>query len=160
MKNDCTDDEYLEAKPILLYVKRGEPKEYYPIFIKRKDEFNLTLNCDFFKIKIKNTRVTASEVALIVKPLLQADHNISYTFFGYAVKDFNVKPYLVFSVFKSRTDKEYEYRLCTLKGDHTFAEHGGCFKTKEKLNLDKAFAKLVKLNKLFGKEEVKMLDFY
>ena len=38
MKDDWTTDEYLEVKPILLYVKRKEPKEYYPIFIKRKDE--------------------------------------------------------------------------------------------------------------------------
>ena len=37
MKDDWIKDEYLEVKPILLYVKRKEPKEYYPIFIKRKD---------------------------------------------------------------------------------------------------------------------------
>ena len=30
----------------------------------------------------------------------------------------------------------------------------------EELSLDKAFAKLVKLNKLFGKEKVKILDIY
>ena len=81
MKDDWIKDEYLEVKPILLYVKRKEPKEYYPIFIKRKDEFNLTLKCDFFKIKIKHTRVTASEVALIVKPLLKSHHEINYVFF-------------------------------------------------------------------------------
>lgn len=81
MKDDWIRDEYLEVKPILLYVKRKEPKEYYPIFIKRKDEFNLTLKCDFFKIKIKNTRVTASEVALILKPLLKSHHEINYVFF-------------------------------------------------------------------------------
>lgn len=81
MKDDRIRDEYLEVRPILLYVKRKAPKEYYPIFIKRKDELTLTLKCDFFKIKIKNTYVTASEVAMIVKPLLQPDHNVSYVFF-------------------------------------------------------------------------------
>ena len=30
----------------------------------------------------------------------------------------------------------------------------------EELSLDEAFAKLVKLNKLFGKEKVKILDIY
>lgn len=80
MKDDWIRDEYLEVRPILLYVKRKAPKEYYPIFIKRKSELNLTLECDFFKIKIKNTHVTASEVVMIVKPLLQPDHNISYVF--------------------------------------------------------------------------------
>lgn len=160
MKDDWIKDEYLEAEPILLYVKRKNPKEYYPIFIKRKDEFNLTLKCDFFKIKIKHTHVTASEVALIVKPLLQPDHNISYTFSGYAVKAYGTNMRFVFSVFKSRTDKGYEYKLRVLENNYTFSDHGSCLETKEELSLDKAFAKLVKLNQLFGKEKVKILDIY
>ena len=161
MKDDWTTDEYLEVKPILLYVKRKEPKEYYPIFIKRKDEFNLTLKCDFFKIKIKHTHVTASEVALIVKPLLQPDHNVSYVFSGYAIKAYGTDDLcFVFSVFKSRTDKGYEYKLRVLENNHTFSDHGSCLETKEELSLDKAFAKLVKLNQLFGKEKVKILDIY
>lgn len=160
MKDDWIRDEHLEVKPILLYVKRKKPKEYYPIFIKRKDEFNLTLKCDFFKIKIKNTRVTASEVALIVKPLLQPEHNVSYTFSGYAVKAYGTNFCFVFSVFKSRTDKGYEYKLRVLENNHTFSDHGSCLETKEELSLDEAFAKLVKLNQLFGKEKVKILDVY
>lgn len=160
MKDDWIRDEYLKAQPILLYVKRKNPKEYYPIFIKRKDEFNLTLKCDFFKIKIKHTHVTASEVALIVKPLLQPDHNISYTFSGYAVKAYGTNMRFVFSVFKSRTDKGYEYKLRVLENNHTFSDHGSCLETKEELSLDKAFAKLVKLNQLFEKEKVKILDIY
>lgn len=160
MKDDWIKDEYLEVKPILLYKKRKEPKEYHPIFIKRKDEFNLTLKCDFFKIKIKNTRVTASEVAMIVKPLLQPEHNVSYVFSGYAVKAYGTNMRFVFSVFKSRTDKGYEYKLRVLENNHTFSDHGSCLETKEELSLDKAFAKLVKLNQLFGKEKVKILDIY
>lgn len=160
MKEDWIRDEYLEVRPILLYVKRKEPKEYYPIFIKRKDELNLTLKCDFFKIKIKNTRVTASEVALIVKPLLQTHHNVSYVFSGYAIKPYEADLCFVFSVFKSRTDRGYEYKLRVLENDHTFSNHGDCLETKEELSLDKAFAELVKLNKLFGKEKVKILDVY
>ena len=159
MKDDWTKDEYLEAEPILLYVKR-KSKEYYPIFIKRKDEFNLTLKCDFFKIKIKNTRVTASEIALLVQPWLKPDHDISYVFSGYAVKAYGTNMRFVFSVFKSRTDKGYEYKLRVLENNHTFSDHGSCLETKEELSLDKAFAKLVKLNQLFGKEKVKILDIY
>ena len=160
MKNDRIKDEYLEVKPILLYVKRKEPKEYYPIFIKRKDELNLTLKCDFFKIKIKNTRVTASEVALIVKPLLQTHHNVSYVFSGYAVKAYGTDFYFVFVVRKNRTDKGYEYKVGTIDNNHTFGELPTRLVTKEELSLDKAFAKLVKLNQLFGKEKVKILDVY
>lgn len=160
MKDDWIKDEYLEAKPILLYVKRKYPKEYYPIFIKRKDEFNLTLKCDFFKIKIKDTRVTASEVALLVQPWLKPDHDVSYVFFGYAVKPYRSNMRFVFSVFKSRTDKGYEYKLRVLENNHTFSDHGSCLKTKEELSLDKAFVELVKLNQLFGKEKVKILDIY
>ena len=160
MKDDRIKDEYLEVKPILLYVKRKEPKEYYPIFIKRKDELNLTLKCDFFKIKIKNTRVTASEVALIVKPLLQPDHNVSYVFSGYAVKAYGTDFYFVFVVRKNRTDKGYEYKVGTIDNNHTFGELPTRLVTKEELSLDKAFAKLVKLNQLFGKEKVKILDVY
>lgn len=159
MKDDWIKDEYLEVKPILLYVKR-KSKEYYPIFIKRKDEFNLTLKCDFFKIKIKNTRVTASEIALLVQPWLKPDHDISYVFSGYAVKAYGTNMRFVFSVFKSRTDKGYEYKLRVLENNHTFSDHGSCLETKEELSLDKAFAKLVKLNQLFGKEKVKILDIY
>lgn len=159
MKDDWIKDEYLEAEPILLYVKR-KSKEYYPIFIKRKDEFNLTLKCDFFKIKIKNTRVTASEIALLVQPWLKPDHDISYVFYGYAVKAYGTNMRFVFSVFKSRTDKGYEYKLRVLENNHTFSDHGSCLETKEELSLDKAFAKLVKLNQLFGKEKVKILDIY
>lgn len=159
MKDDWIKDEYLEAEPILLYVKR-KSKEYYPIFIKRKDEFNLTLKCDFFKIKIKNTRVTASEIALLVQPWLKPDHDISYVFSGYAVKAYGTNMRFVFSVFKSRTDKGYEYKLRVLENNHTFSDHGSCLETKEELSLDKAFAKLVKLNQLFGKEKVKILDIY
>ena len=160
MKDDRIKDEYLEVKPILLYVKRKEPKEYYPIFIKRKDELNLTLKCDFFKIKIKNTRVTASEVAMIVKPLLQPDHNVSYVFSGYAVKAYGTDFYFVFVVRKNRTDKGYEYKVGTIDNNHTFGELPTRLVTKEELSLDKAFAKLVKLNQLFGKEKVKILDVY
>ena len=159
MKDDWIKDEYLEAEPILLYVKR-KSKEYYPIFIKRKDEFNLTLKCDFFKIKIKNTRVTASEIALLVQPWLKPDHDISYVFSGYAVKAYGTNMRFVFSVFKSRTDKGYEYKLRVLENNHTFSDHGSCLETKEEISLDKAFAKLVKLNQLFGKEKVKILDIY
>lgn len=159
MKDDWIKDEYLEAEPILLYVKR-KSKEYYPIFIKRKDEFNLTLKCDFFKIKIKNTRVTASEIALLVQPWLKPDHDISYVFSGYAVKAYGTNMRFVFSVFKSRTDKGYEYKLRVLENNHTFSDHRSCLETKEELSLDKAFAKLVKLNQLFGKEKVKILDIY
>ena len=159
MKDDWIKDEYLEAEPILLYVKR-KSKEFYPIFIKRKDEFNLTLKCDFFKIKIKHTRVTANEFALIVAPLLQPDHEVSYVFSGYAVKAYGTNMRFVFSVFKSRTDKGYEYKLRVLEINHTFSDHGSCLETKEELSLDKAFAKLVKLNQLFGKEKVKILDIY
>ena len=160
MKDDWIKDEYLEVKPILLYVKRKEPKEYYPIFIKRKDEFNLTLKCDFFKIKIKNTRVTASEVALIVKPLLKSHHEINYVFFGYAVKAYGTDFYFVFVVRKNRTDKGYEYELGTIDNNNTFSELSTRLVTKEELSLDEAFAKLVKLNQLFGKEKVKILDIY
>lgn len=159
MKDDRIRDEYLEVEPILLYVKR-KSKEYYPIFIKRKDEFNLTLKCDFFKIKIKNTRVTASEIALLVQPWLKPDHDISYVFSGYAVKAYGTNMRFVFSVFKSRTDKGYEYKLRVLENNHTFSDHGSCLETKEELSLDKAFAKLVKLNQLFEKEKVKILDIY
>ena len=160
MKDEWIRDKYLKAEPILLYVKRKEPKEYYPIFIKRKDELNLTLKCDFFKIKIKNTRVTASEVAMIVKPLLKTHHNVSYVFSGYAVKAYETNLCFVFSVFKSRTDKGYEYKLRVLENNHTFSNHGSCLETKEELSLDKAFAKLVKLNQILGKEKVKILDVY
>ena len=160
MKDDWIRDEYLKARPILLYVKRKHPKEYYPIFIKRKDEFNLTLKCDFFKIKIKDTHVTASEVALIVKPLLQPEHNISYTFSGYAVKAYGTDYYFVFMVRKTRTDEGYDYELGTIENNHTFSGLPTHLVTKEELSLDKAFAKLVKLNQLFGKEKVKILDFY
>ena len=159
MKCDWIRDEYLKAQPILLYVKR-KPKEYYPIFIKRKDEFNLTLKCDFFKIKIKDTHVTASEVALIVKPLLQPEHNISYTFSGYAVKAYGTDYYFIFAVHKSRIDEGYEYELGTIESNHTFSGLPTRLVTKEELSLDKAFAELVKLNQLFGKEKVKILDFY
>lgn len=160
MKDDWIRDEYLEVKPILLYVKRKEPKEYYPIFIKRKDEFNLTLKCDFFKIKIKNTRVTASEVALILKPLLKSHHEINYVFYGYAIKPYEADLCFVFSVFKSRTDKGYEYELGMIHNDHVFYDLPTHLVTEEELSLDKAFAKLVKLNQLFGKEKVKILDVY
>ena len=160
MKNDWIKDEYLEVRPILLYVKRKEPKEYYPIFIKRKDEFNLTLKCDFFKIKIKNTHVTSNEVAMIVKPLLQPDHNVSYVFSGYAVKAYGTDYYFVFVVRKNRTDKGYEYKVGTIDNNHTFGELPTRLVTKEELSLDEAFAKLVKLNQLFGKEKVKILDIY
>ena len=160
MKDDWIKDEYLEVKPILLYVKRKEPKEYYPIFIKRKDELNLTLKCDFFKIKIKDTRVTASEVALIVKPLLKSHHEINYVFSGYAVKSYGTDYYFVFVVRKNRTDKGYEYELGTIENNHTFSELPTHLVTKEELSLDKAFAQLVKLNQLFGKEKVKILDVY
>lgn len=160
MKDDWIRDEYLEVKPILLYVKRKEPKEYYPIFIKRKDELTLTLKCDFFKIKIKNTHVTSSEVAMIVKPLLQPDHNVSYVFSGYAVKAYGTDFYFVFVVRKSRTDKGYEYELGMIGDNHTFSEFSTRLVTKEELSLDKAFAKLVKLNQILGKEKVKILDIY
>lgn len=99
-------------------------------------------------------------MALIVKPLLQPDHNVSYVFSGYAVKAYGTDFYFVFVVFKSRTDKGYEYKLCVLEKDHTFSNHGDCLETKEEISLDKAFAKLVKLNQLFGKEKVKILDIY
>lgn len=36
MKDDWIRDEYLKAQPILLYVKRKNPKEYYPIFYQKK----------------------------------------------------------------------------------------------------------------------------
>lgn len=160
MKDDRIRDEYLKAQSILLYVKRKNPKEYYPIFIKRKDEFNLTLKCNFFKIKIKNTHVTASEVTMIVKPLLQPDHEISYVLSGYAVKAYGTDFYFVFVVLKSRTDKGYEYKVGTIDNNHTFGELPTRLVTKEELSLDEAFAKLVKLNKLFGKEKVKILDIY
>ena len=160
MKDDWIKDEYLEVKPILLYVKRKEPKEYYPIFIKRKDEFNLTLKCDFFKIKIKNTRVTASEVALIVKPLLKSHHEINYVFSGYAVKAYGTDYYFIFVVRKNRTDKGYEYELGTIDNNNTFSELSTRLVTKDEISLDEAFAKLVKLNQLFGKEKVKILDVY
>ena len=160
MKDDWIRDEYLKAQPILLYVKRKNPKEYYPIFIKRKDEFNLTLKCDFFKIKIKHTHVTASEVALIVKPLLQPDYNISYTFSGYAVKAYGTDYYYTFVVRKSRTDKGYEYELGMIGDNHTFSELPTRLVTKEEISLDKAFAELVKLNQVLGKEKVKILDIY
>lgn len=160
MKDDWIKDEYLEVKPILLYVKRKEPKEYYPIFIKRKDEFNLTLKCDFFKIKIKNTRVTASEVALIIKPLLKSDHDVSYVFYGYAVKAYYPDSYFIFLVSKIRLDKGYEYRLKLIEDDHSTSELSTRLVTKEELSLDKAFAKLVKLNQILGKEKVKILDIY
>lgn len=160
MKDDWIRDEYLEVRPILLYVKRKAPKEYYPIFIKRKDELTLTLKCDFFKIKIKNTHVTASEVAMIVKPLLQPDHNVSYVFSGYAVKAYGADFYFVFAVFKSRTDKGYEYKVGTLDNNNTFSELSTRLVTKEELSLDDAFAELVKLNQILGKEKVKILDIY
>lgn len=160
MKDDWIKDEYLEVKPILLYVKRKEPKEYYPIFIKRKDELTLTLKCDFFKIKIKNTHVTSSEVAMIVKPLLQPDHNINYVFSGYAVKAYGTDFYFVFVVRKNRTDKGYEYKVGTIDNNHTFGELPTRLVTKEELSLDEAFAKLVKLNQILGKEKVKILDIY
>ena len=160
MKEDRIRDKYLEVRPILLYVKRKEPKEYYPIFIKRKDELNLTLKCDFFKIKIKNTRATASEVALIVKPLLKTHHNVSYVFSGYAVKAYGTDYYYIFVVRKSRTDKGYEYELGMIGDNHTFGELPTRLVTKEELSLDEAFAKLVKLNQLFGKEKVKIFDIY
>lgn len=160
MKDGWIRDEYLEVRPILLYVKRKAPKEYYPIFIKRKDKLTLTLKCDFFKIKIKNTHVTSSEVAMIVKPLLQPDHNVSYVFSGYAVKAYGIDYYFVFVVRKNRTDKGYEYKLGTIENNHTFSELPTRLVTEEELNLDKAFAKLVKLNQLFGKEKVKILDIY
>ena len=160
MKDDWIKDDYLEVNPILLYVKRKEPKEYYPIFIKRKDEFNLTLKCDFFKIKIKNTRVTASEVALIVKPLLKSHHEINYVCSGYAVKSYYPDSYFIFLVSKIRLDKEYEYRLKLIEDDHNTSEFSTRLVTKEELSLDEAFAKLVKLNQLFGKEKVKILDVY
>ena len=160
MKDDWIKDEYLEVKPILLYVKRKAPKEYYPIFIKRKDKLTLTLKCDFFKIKIKNTHVTSSEVAMIVKPLLQPDHNVSYVFYGYAVKAYGTDFYYVFVVRKNRTDKGYEYELGMIGDNHTFGELPTRLVTKEELSLGKAFAKLVKLNKLFEKEKVKILDVY
>lgn len=160
MKDDRIKDEYLEVRPILLYVKRKAPKEYYPIFIKRKGALTLTLKCDFFKIKIKNTHVTSSEVALIVKPLLQPDHNVSYVFSGYAIKPYEADLCFVFSVFKSRTDKGYEYKVGTIDNNHTFGELPTRLVTKEELSLDKAFAKLVKLNQILGKEKVKILDIY
>lgn len=160
MKDDRIKDEYLKVKPILLYVKRKEPKEYYPIFIKRKDEFNLTLKCDFFKIKIKNTRVTASEVALILKPLLKSHHEINYVFSGYAVKAYGTDFYFVFVVRKNRTDKGYEYKVGAIDNNHIFGELPTRLVTKEELSLDKAFAKLVKLNQILGKEKVKILDIY
>ena len=160
MKDDWIKDDYLEVNHILLYVKRKKPKEYYPIFIKRKDELNLTLECDFFNIKIKDTHVTASEVALIVKPLLQPDHNVSYTFYGYAVKVYGIDYYYVFVVRKSRIDEGYEYELGTIESNHTFSGLSTRLVTKEEISLDEAFAKLVKLNQLFGKEKVKILDFY
>lgn len=155
MKDDWIRDEYLEVKPILLYVKRKKPKEYYPIFIKRKDGFNLTLKCDFFKIKIKNTHVTSSEVAKIVKPLLQPEHNVSYVFSGYAVKAYGTDYYFVFVVRKNRTDKGYEYELGTIDNNHTFSELSTRLVTKEEISLDEAFAELVKLNKLFWKRKSK-----
>lgn len=160
MKDDWIRDECLEVRPILLYVKRKAPKEYYPIFIKRKDELTLTLKCDFFKIKIKNTHVTASEVAMIVKPLLQPNHNVSYVFSGYAVKAYGTDYYFVFVVRKSRTDKGYEYELGTIENNHTFSELPTRLVTKEEISLDEAFAELVKLNQVLGKEKVKILDFY
>lgn len=160
MKDDRIRNEYLEVRPILLYVKRKAPKEYHPIFIKRKDKLTLTLKCDFFKIKIKNTHVTASEVALIVKPLLQPDHNVSYVFSGYAVKAYGTDLCFVFSVFKSRTDKGYEYKVGTIDNNHTFGELPTRLVTKEEISLDEAFAKLVKLNQVLGKEKVKILDIY
>lgn len=160
MKDDWIRDEYLEVRPILLYVKRKAPKEYYPIFIKRKSELNLTLECDFFKIKIKNTHVTASEVAMIVKPLLQPDHNVSYVFSGYAVKAYGTDFYFVFTVFKNRTDKGYEYKVGTIDNNHAFSELPTRLVTKEELSLDEAFAELVKLNQILGKEKVKILDIY
>ena len=155
MKDDWIRDEYLEVKPILLYVKRKEPKEYYPIFIKRKDELNLTLKCDFFKIKIKNTRVTASEVALIVKPLLKSHHEINYVFSGYAIKGCYTDFYFIFLVSKIRLDKGYEYRLKLIEEDHSTSEFSTHLVTKEELSLDKAFAQLVKLNQLFWKRKSK-----
>ena len=161
MKDDWIKDEYLKVKPILLYVKRKEPKEYYPIFIKSKDGFNLTLKCDFFKIKIKNTHVTSSEVAMIVKPLLQPDHNVSYVFSGYAVKAYGTDYYYVFVVRKNRIDTGSKSELAMIGDNHTFGQFPTRLETKEELSLDKAFAKLVKLNKLFfGKEKVKILDIY
>lgn len=159
MKYDWIRDESLEAKPVLLYVKTGS-KEYYPIFIKRKDEFNLTLKCDFFKIKIKNTRVTASDVALRVEPLLQLDHDINYVSFGYAVKAYGTDFYFVFFVSKTRLDKGYEYRLKVIEEDHSASELSTFLETTEEISLDKAFAELVKLNQVLGKEKVKILDIY
>lgn len=160
MKDGWIRDEYLEVRPILLYVKRKAPKEYYPIFIKRKDELTLTLKCDFFEIKIKNTHVTASEVAMIVKPLLQPDHNVSYVFSGYAVKSYYPDYYFIFLVSKIRLDKGYEYRLKLIEDDHNTSEFSTRLVTKEELSLDKAFAELVKLNQILGKNKVKILDIY
>ena len=97
---------------------------------------------------------------MTVAPLLQPDHEVSYVFSGYAVKAYGANMRFVFSVFKSRTDKGYEYKLHVLENNHTFSDHGSCLETKEELSLDKAFAKLVKLNQLFGKEKVKILDIY
>lgn len=99
-------------------------------------------------------------MALIVKPLLQPDHNVSYVFSGYAVKAYEADLCFVFSVFKSRTDKGYEYKVGTIDNNHTFGELPTRLVTKEELSLDKAFAKLVKLNQILGKEKVKILDIY
>lgn len=154
-------DDYLEVNPILLYVKRIEGKnEYYPVMVKRKDKFNLTLKCEFFHIKIKHTKVAASDVTLLAKPLLQAHHNIIYTFFGYATKAYDTDFNFIFLVSKIRLDEGYEYRLKMLETDHSTSELSTRLVTKKELSLDKAFAKLVKLNQLFGKEKVKILDIY
>ena len=81
-------------------------------------------------------------------------------FSGYAVKAYGTDYYFVFVVRKNRTDKGYEYKVGTIDNNHTFGELPTRLVTKEELSLDKAFAKLVKLNQLFGKEKVKTLDIY
>ena len=47
-----------------------------------------------------------------------------------------------------------------IDNNHTFSELSTRLVTKEEISLDEAFAKLVKLNQLFGKEKVKILDVY
>lgn len=81
-------------------------------------------------------------------------------FSGYAVKAYGTDFYFVFTVFKSRTDKGYEYKVGTIDNNHAFSELPTRLVAKEELSLDEAFAKLVKLNQILGKEKVKILDIY
>lgn len=49
----------------------------------------------------------------------------------------------------------------TIDNNHAFSElPARLVTTKEEPSLDEAFAKLVKLNQILGKEKVKILDIY